>query len=197
MSALIPLIIPFVSLKAYNKFYPLQSIFQLHSKYGVSLKGMSLTMAVIHEESRVITAHPDLIPKPKPKPKPKLNSTASSPTAKGKAKTLDFESTGEVEGGWGLTSTIYGTVRSFLSYPYASGSSSTTLSRSTISSDSHSGLGSVYLEDEEAEGYWHRSAEDLLFEGGGRVPLVDELCAAILQECGGTEGIFRRTSNVS
>ncbi len=48
------------------------------------------------------------------------------------------------------------------------------------------------------QGYWDRSLDDLIYEFGGKVPpLLHELRRVILEECTETEGIFRRTSNVS
>ena len=47
-------------------------------------------------------------------------------------------------------------------------------------------------------GYWDRTAEDLVNDAGGKVPpLLQTLRDVLLAECTATEGIFRRTSNVS
>lgn len=54
------------------------------------------------------------------------------------------------------------------------------------------------MEYEAGKGYWGRSSDDLVREQGGVPKIMEELRSVIIGgECSGTEGIFRRSSNVS
>lgn len=53
MAAIVPLILPFLTPKAYAKLYSLSSLFQLSGDHGVSLQGIRLPVAVLKEEVRV------------------------------------------------------------------------------------------------------------------------------------------------
>lgn len=53
MAAIVPLILPFLTPKAYAKLYPLSSLLQLSGDHGVSLQGIRLPVAVLEEEVRV------------------------------------------------------------------------------------------------------------------------------------------------
>lgn len=60
------------------------------------------------------------------------------------------------------------------------------------------GIYSTIERTKSKRGYWGRSADDLLVETGGAIPpLLEELRRVILSECRATEGVFRRSSNVS
>jgi hypothetical protein len=51
---------------------------------------------------------------------------------------------------------------------------------------------------EKQSGYWNRDINELMEEHKGKVPpLITELRSVILTDCTNTEGVFRRSSNVS
>ena len=85
-------------------------------------------------------------------------------------------------------STWSGTISSTLSYASSYLPFSRSLSEASYESDVAEG----------SRGYWARSIQDLVSEAGGRVPpLFETLGKVIVDKCTDTEGIFRRTSNVS
>jgi len=154
--ALLPLILPFISPKAYSKLYPLQSILSLHTPHGVSLQNIKVTLPVLEEEANHLAQQPG----------------DTSTTAGERFPTNDRKDTS-----W--ASSLVSTVTLAGSYLNLIGS---------------------HIRDEStlAKGYWKRDLDSLISDFGGRIPpLFEELRKVILTECTSTEGIFRRSTQVS
>jgi hypothetical protein len=62
LSALLPLILPFLSPKSFHKLHPLPSLIALYHTHHVPLRGLEPTPEVLLEESRVLRERPDLHP---------------------------------------------------------------------------------------------------------------------------------------
>lgn len=60
--AIIPLILPFLSPKAYAKLHTITSILHLHTQYGISLSGMRIPLTCLEEEARQRPASPGAYP---------------------------------------------------------------------------------------------------------------------------------------
>lgn len=62
----LPLILPLLSPKAYNKLFQVPSFFELHHTHSINLNGVKLPLAVIEEEVRI-----------RPKQTPTTNASAT------------------------------------------------------------------------------------------------------------------------
>ncbi|ORY31981.1 hypothetical protein BCR39DRAFT_524925 [Naematelia encephala] len=97
---LLPIILPFLSPKSYPKLHPLASLLQLPATYGVSLKGIDITLDVLKEESRVLRERLD---KPERSNAPAYSEKPSQDT--------------DGSWGYGTISSMLGTAGSYLSLP--------------------------------------------------------------------------------
>ncbi|OCF43759.1 hypothetical protein I317_02363 [Kwoniella heveanensis CBS 569] len=170
---LLPFIAPFVSPKSYSKLHPLPSLLSLYHRYGVPLKGIDLTLAVLEAEARLLRERPDLIPP--------LHGRASKTNARPK---LAREASDSSLASWSYhaLSSAMTTAVSYLPI--------TQLGLSGPTDSANEGL-SV-----EARGYWGRSLQAILEENSGDLPpLLKDLRNIILAECTTEEGVFRRSSN--
>lgn len=162
-AAVISVILPFLSPKAYAKIQPVPSLDDLYYTHHVSLKGIEVNLDTLLEEARVLRQ--------------------SSKTS-GSSKSGDRAPPNGPNAGW-----AYSTLTSTLS----AASSYLPLPGFKVTREN-----SLTGKSETGRGYWRRTIEDLIKEADGKIPhLLEELSQAILSECTTTEGIFRRTSNVS
>jgi hypothetical protein len=168
LPALLPFLLPFLSPKVYTKLHPFQSLLNFYHTRHVSLAGLEPTLEVLAEEARVLRERPEIHP------------IKSSKWSEWQRTRSDNE-----RGTWaGTIREAVGAAGSYLPVPRWG---------------SWEGIGGAERAGPRgANGYWSRSAEALVIEAGGKVPrLLVDLRKVILSGCTTTEGMFRRTSNVS
>jgi hypothetical protein len=177
LTAILPVFLPLLSPKSHNKLHPTPSLHALHTTHGLSLKGIDLHLGDLIQEERA-TAHPH--------PNPQYPQYAETPKNEGYGASYAHDTT------WGGTITsALGTAGSYLSLPrFGLGEEAEVLG---VGAEKSTG-GEVEGRPSE-QGYWGRNARDVLVKG--KVPvLFDELRKVILKSYK-TEGLFRRSSNVS
>lgn len=166
---------PLLSPKSYSKLYPVPSLLTLYYQYGVSLKGIDVTLPVLEAESQALKDDPNLL---------SFALTLSQvPLGEDSRQMLKRSSSGQSSSLWSFQalSSVVDTAASYVGLSHSSFSDPAERRRVVAS-----------------EGYWKRELTALVDECGGKVPpLLLALGRVILSAGIRTEGIFRKAPKVS
>lgn len=142
--------------------------------YKISLRGMDLPLSTLAEEARILHENPTAARRP----------SVSAAMGIGGPGGLSGVGAPPAESGGALGTLGWG----FSALTSVLGSATSWLSPAVTEA----------LDKEERERYWAREIDEIVKENGGHVPrVVSAIGSAILLWCADTEGIFRRSANVS